>query len=55
MLITKGIVAASGKDMEQAKGERPTRQWDDAMPNSFVTPDHVVEEAYRAVTSKSVR
>jgi hypothetical protein len=40
----------SGKSLEQVKHARPTREWDDDFPKSFVTSDHVVEEAYRAVT-----
>ena len=46
---------ASGKSLEQVKQERPTRQWDDGFPRSFVTSDHVVEEAYRAVTAEPAR
>jgi cyclase len=42
--------AASGKSLAEVKRERPTREWDDDFPKSFVTSDHVVEEAYRAVT-----
>jgi cyclase len=44
-----------GKSLEQVKEERPTRKWDDSFPNSFVTSDHVVEEAYRAVTAEPAR
>ena len=40
---------ASGKNLEQIKSERPTKEWDTRFPRSFVTSDHVVEEAYRAV------
>ena len=47
--------AASGKTLQQAKRERPTREWDDDFPTSFVTSDHVVEEAYRAVTAEPAR
>jgi cyclase len=47
--------ARSGKSLEQVKHERPTRRWDDRLPNSFVTSDHVVEEAYRAVSSEAAR
>ncbi len=42
---------AAGRTLEQVKAERPTREWDERFPRSFVTSDHVVEEAYRAVTS----
>ena len=41
----------AGKSLEQVKAERPTKEWDERFPSSFVTSDHVVEEAYRAVTS----
>lgn len=43
---------AAGKSLEQVKAERPTKEWDQRFPDSFVTSDHVVEEAYRAVTSR---
>ena len=43
---------AAGKSLEQVKAERPTKEWDERFPDSFVTSDHVVEEAYRAVTSR---
>lgn len=43
---------AAGRNLEQVKAERPTREWDERFPRSFVTSDHVVEEAYRAVTSR---
>ena len=46
---------ASGKSLEQVKPERPTKEWDDDFPKSFVTSDHVVEEAYRAVTAEPAR
>jgi glyoxylase-like metal-dependent hydrolase (beta-lactamase superfamily II) len=42
----------AGRSLEQVKAERPTREWDERFPKSFVTSDHVVEEAYRAVTSR---
>jgi glyoxylase-like metal-dependent hydrolase (beta-lactamase superfamily II) len=45
----KAAVAA-GRSLEQVKAERPTRDWDERFPRSFVTSDHVVEEAYRSVT-----
>ena len=41
---------AAGATLEQVKAARPTREWDERFPKSFVTADHVVEEAYRAVT-----
>jgi cyclase len=46
---------ASGKSLEQVKDERPTSQWDETFPKSFVTSGHVVEEAYRAVTADPAR
>ena len=46
---------AGGKSLGQVKHDRPTREWDDRFPNSFVTSDHVVEEAYRAVTAEPAR
>ena len=42
---------AAGTTLEQVKAERPTKEWDERFPGSFVTSDHVVEEAYRAVRS----
>jgi cyclase len=36
-----------GKTLEALKAERPTREWDAGMSRSFVTPDHVIEEAWR--------
>jgi glyoxylase-like metal-dependent hydrolase (beta-lactamase superfamily II) len=42
---------AAGRSLQQVKAERPTREWDERFPGSFVTSDHVVEEAYRAATS----
>ena len=41
--------AASGKSIEKIKEERLTREWDDDFPESFVTSDHVIEEAFRQV------
>jgi hypothetical protein len=38
--------------LEQVKAEHPTREWDERLPSSFVTSDHVVEEAYRAAASQ---
>ena len=43
---------ASGKNLEQIKAERPTKEWNQRFPRSFVTSDHVLEEAYRAATSR---
>jgi glyoxylase-like metal-dependent hydrolase (beta-lactamase superfamily II) len=43
---------AAGRTLEQVKSERPTKEWDDRFPSSFVTSDHVVEEAYRAATPR---
>ena len=42
---------AAGATLEQVKAGRPTKEWDPLFPGSFVTSDHVVEEAYRAVRS----
>lgn len=42
---------AAGRTLEQVKAERPTKEFDERLTRSFVTSDHVVEEAYRAVTS----
>ncbi len=39
--------AAAGKSIEQIKEERLTREWDGEFPESFVTSDHVIEEAFR--------
>lgn len=47
--VKKAVI--SGRNLEQIKAQRPTKEWDDRFPQSFVTSDHVVEEAYRAVTS----
>jgi len=43
---------AAGRSLEQVKADRPTKEWDERFPRSFVTSDHVVEEAYRAATSR---
>jgi cyclase len=40
----------NGKSLEALKAEKPTRDWDDKVPDSFVTPDHVIEEAWRDLT-----
>jgi cyclase len=42
---------AEGKTLEQVKQLGPTREWDARMTRTFVTADHVVEEAYRSATS----
>jgi cyclase len=42
---------AAGRSLEQVKAERPTKEWDEALPRSFVTSNHVVEESYRAATA----
>src|SRR5262245_21921511 len=42
---------AAGATLEQVKAARPAKDWEDRLPASFVTSDHVVEEAYRVVTS----
>jgi ribulose-5-phosphate 4-epimerase/fuculose-1-phosphate aldolase len=42
---------AAGKTLEQVKAERPAREWDGRLPATFVTSDHVVEQAYRDATS----
>jgi cyclase len=46
----KAAVAA-GKTLEQIKAEKPGREWEGRWPQSFVTSDHAVEEAYRAATA----
>jgi cyclase len=43
--------AASGMNLEQIKAQRLTKEWDERFPRSFVTSDHVIEEAFRAVKS----
>jgi glyoxylase-like metal-dependent hydrolase (beta-lactamase superfamily II) len=43
---------SGGATLEQVKAGRPAKEWEDRWPASFVTSDHVVEEAYRAVTSR---
>lgn len=42
---------AARRSLEQVKAERPTKEWDALFPRSFVTSDHVVEEAFRAATA----
>ena len=44
------MAVESGKNLEEVKRARPTREWDASLPKTFVTSDHVIEEAYRAVT-----
>jgi glyoxylase-like metal-dependent hydrolase (beta-lactamase superfamily II) len=44
---------ASGKNLEEVKRARLTREWDDTLQTSFVTSDHVIEEAYLAVTGQT--
>jgi glyoxylase-like metal-dependent hydrolase (beta-lactamase superfamily II) len=41
---------AGGATLDQVKAARPAKEWEDRLPASFVTSDHVVEEAYRVVT-----
>lgn len=41
-----------GRTLQQIKELRPTREWDDLVPRTFVTADHAVEEAYRSATSR---
>lgn len=41
----------SGKSLEEIKRQSLTKAWDGALPRSFVTSDHVIEEAFRAVTA----
>lgn len=43
--------AAAGNGLEQIKLQRPTREWEERWPHSFVTWEHVVEEAYRSATA----
>lgn len=40
---------AAGATLEQVKAARPAKEWENRLPASFVTSDHVVEEAYRLV------
>jgi cyclase len=39
---------AAGMSLEQVKAQHPAREWDGRFPKSFVTSEHVVEEAYRS-------
>jgi glyoxylase-like metal-dependent hydrolase (beta-lactamase superfamily II) len=39
--------AVAGKTLDQVKADRPAGEWEGSFPRSFVTSDHVVEEAYR--------
>jgi cyclase len=41
------VARKEGKSLEALKAERPTRDFDDEVPQSFVTADHVIEEAWR--------
>ncbi len=43
---------AAGRSLDQVKLERPTKEWDQRFPRSFVTSDHVVEEAFRAAAAR---
>ena len=43
---------ASGASLEEVKQSRPTKEWDKRFPKSFVTSDHVIEEAYNAATGE---
>jgi hypothetical protein len=43
--------AAAGKTLDQIKAERPAADWEGRFPRSFVTADHVIEEADRAARS----
>jgi cyclase len=43
---------ADGKTLDQVKQMRPTREWDDQVPQTFVTSDHAVEEAYRSAAAR---
>ena len=45
------LTVAAGKSLDEIKAARPTREWDESFPQSFVTSDHVVEEAYRSIQS----
>ncbi len=37
----------AGKSLEAFKADKPTREFDDDVPQSFVTADHVIEQAWR--------
>jgi glyoxylase-like metal-dependent hydrolase (beta-lactamase superfamily II) len=43
---------AEGATLDQVKAARPAKEWEGRFPSSFVTSDHVVEEAYRVVTGQ---
>ena len=43
---------ASGASLKQVKRARPTKEWDERFPKSFVTSNHVIEEAYNAATAE---
>jgi glyoxylase-like metal-dependent hydrolase (beta-lactamase superfamily II) len=44
--------AGAGKTLDQVKAEAPTREWEGRFPHSFVTSDHVVEEAFREAAAR---
>jgi glyoxylase-like metal-dependent hydrolase (beta-lactamase superfamily II) len=44
--------AKAGKTLDQVKAESPTKEWEGRFPRSFVTSDHVVEEAFREATAR---
>jgi hypothetical protein len=50
ILERMSALVADGASLEQAKQARPTKEWDERFPNSFVTSDHVIEEAYNTAT-----
>jgi glyoxylase-like metal-dependent hydrolase (beta-lactamase superfamily II) len=45
-------LVAAGNSIEQVKAERPTQDWDSRLTQSFVTSDHLIEEAYREAISR---
>jgi glyoxylase-like metal-dependent hydrolase (beta-lactamase superfamily II) len=49
--VKKGV--AAGLSLEQIKAQKPTLEWDAKLPDSFVTSDHVVEEAHRAAVANA--
>lgn len=51
LAYVKGAVER-GQTLEQIKRRPPTRPWDGAFPESFVSSAHVIEEAYREVTGR---
>jgi cyclase len=46
---------ASGMSLERVKQQRLTKEWDDDFSQSFVTSDHVIEEAFRGATGEGAR